>query len=97
MKNRELAQIIANIADLLAIQSADSRRVLAYRRAAENLETLAQEASELWRAGKLQQIPGVGAAIAAKIDELLSSGELATVHPLRRSTTTRSSPDWAIM
>ncbi len=77
MKNRELAQIIANIADLLAIQGADSRRVLAYRRAAENLETLAQEASELWQAGKLQQIPGVGAAIAAKIDELLSSGELA--------------------
>lgn len=77
MKNRELAQVLTNIADLLAIQGADTRRVLAYRRAAENLETFPQEASELWREGRLKQIPGVGAAIAAKIDELLSSGELA--------------------
>jgi DNA polymerase (family 10) len=51
--------------------------VLAYRRAAENIETLGQEASEIWREGKLKQIPGVGAAIAAKIDELLTSGEMA--------------------
>ena len=77
MKNRELAQIFTNIADLLAIQGAEQRRVLAYRRAAENLESLGQEASELWQEGKLTQIPGVGKAIAAKIDELLSSGELA--------------------
>ncbi len=77
MRNRELAQVFSNIADLLAIKGADTRRVLAYRRAAENLETLGQEASELWHVGKLEQIPGVGAAIAAKIDELLSSGKLA--------------------
>jgi DNA polymerase (family 10) len=76
VNNRELAQVFSNIADLLAIRGADARRVLAYRRAAENLETLGQEASEIWREGKLKQIPGVGAAIAAKIDELLSSGEL---------------------
>jgi DNA polymerase (family 10) len=76
MKNRELARVFMNIADLLAIQGADARRVLAYRRAAENLETFGQEASQLLQEGKLQEIPGVGAAIAAKIDELLSSGEL---------------------
>ncbi len=77
MKNKDLARVFVNIADLLAIQGADARRVLAYRRAAENLETFGQEASELWKDGKLKEIPGVGAAIAAKIDELLSSGELA--------------------
>ena len=77
MKNRELAQIFTNIADLLAIQGAEQRRVLAYRRAAENLESLGQEASELWQEGKLTQIPGVGKAIAAKIDELLS---LSLIH-----------------
>jgi DNA polymerase (family 10) len=76
VKNQELARIFADIADLLAIQGADSRRVLAYRRAAENLETLGQEARELWQEGKLKQIPGVGDALAAKIDELLSRGEL---------------------
>lgn len=77
VKNRDLARVFVNIADLLAIQGADVRRVLAYRRAAENLETFGQEASELWKDGKLKEIPGVGAAIAAKIDELLTSGELA--------------------
>jgi DNA polymerase (family 10) len=77
VKNKDLARVFENIADLLAIQGADARRVLAYRRAAENLETFGQEASELWVDGRLKEIPGVGAAIAAKIDELLSSGELA--------------------
>jgi DNA polymerase (family 10) len=77
VKNKDLARVFENIADLLAIQGAEARRVLAYRRAAENLETFGQEASELWVDGRLKEIPGVGAAIEAKIDELLSSGELA--------------------
>jgi DNA polymerase (family 10) len=50
--------------------------VLAYRRAAESLENLGREAAEYWREGELTEIPGVGKAIAEKIEELLTTGKL---------------------
>ncbi len=36
-----------------------------------NLATQGRDASEYWKEGRLREIPGVGVAIAEKIDELL--------------------------
>ena len=76
LSNRELAEIFDTIANLLEIKGEVIYKVLAYRRAAESLENLGREASEYWREGKLTEIPGVGKAIAEKIDELLTTGKL---------------------
>jgi DNA polymerase (family 10) len=51
-------------------------KVLAYRRAAENIIALGQDLSTFQQQGTLQEIPGVGQAIADKIDELLTTGQL---------------------
>ena len=45
-------------------------KVLAYRRAADNILSLGQDIRTYWQAGTLQEIPGIGPAIADKIDEL---------------------------
>jgi DNA polymerase (family 10) len=74
--NRELAEIFDTIANLLEIKGEVIYKVLAYRRAAESLENLGREAAEYWREGELTEIPGVGKAIAEKIDELLTTGKL---------------------
>ena len=74
--NRELAEIFDTIANLLEIKGEVIYKVLAYRRAAESLESLGREAVEYWREGELTEIPGVGKAIAEKIDELLTTGKL---------------------
>ncbi|WP_299024947.1 DNA polymerase/3'-5' exonuclease PolX [uncultured Thermanaerothrix sp.] len=76
MTNEELAAIFERVADLLEIKGENTYRVLAYRRVAETLRTLGQEASLLRAQGRLQEIPGVGKAIAEKIEELLDTGEL---------------------
>ncbi len=76
MKNEELALVFEDIADLLAIKGESVYRVNAYRRAAETLRDLGQEAEVLWREGRLTEVPGIGGAIAGKIDELLRSGRL---------------------
>ena len=57
-------------------------KILAYRKAADNLENLGSDVQAVWRAGKLTEIPGVGKAIAEKIDELLSTGELGFLNKL---------------
>jgi DNA polymerase (family 10) len=77
MRNRELAEIFETIANLLEIKGEGIYRVLAYRRAGEGLRSLGSDISEIWREGNLEEIPGVGKAIATKIDELLRTGELA--------------------
>src|SRR5579859_1066417 len=83
MNNQELAQVFDNIADLLEIKGEVIYKILAYRRAAESLRDFGQDATVTWKAGRLRDIPGVGEAIATKIDELLSTGKLGMYERLK--------------
>ncbi len=85
MTNKELADIFTLIADLLQIKGEVIYKILAYRKAAESLTDLGREARVIWEEGgipALIEIPGVGKAIAEKIDELLSTGELSFLNKL---------------
>ena len=84
MNNRQLADTFALIADLCEIKGEVIYVVLAYRKAAESLMGLGREAGEYWKEGKLREIPGVGKAIAEKIDELLSTGKLNFLENLKK-------------
>jgi DNA polymerase (family 10) len=76
MNNREVADIFRRIGDMMDILGENRFKVLAYRRASENILSLGQDIHAYWRAGTLQEIPGIGKAIAEKIDEMLSTGRL---------------------
>jgi DNA polymerase (family 10) len=84
MNNRQLAETFILIANLSEIKGENIYKTLAYRKAAENLLGLGREASEYWKEGKLKDIPGVGQAIAEKIDELLSTGKLGFLERLKK-------------
>ena len=83
MNNRQLADTFTLIANLSEIKGEVIYVILAYRKASENLMTLGREASEYWKEGKLRDIPGVGKAIAEKIDELLTTGKLEFLERLK--------------
>jgi DNA polymerase (family 10) len=76
MTNREIADILKRIGDMMDILGENRFKVLAYRRAAENILHLGQDIRGYWQAGTLQEIPGIGQAIADKIHELLTTGGL---------------------
>jgi DNA polymerase (family 10) len=84
MNNRQLANTFTLIADLLEIKGEIVYKTLAYRKAAESLMGLGREASEYWKEGKLEEIPGVGKAISEKIDELLATGKLEFLEKLKK-------------
>jgi DNA polymerase (family 10) len=84
MNNRQLADTFTLVADLSEIKGEIIYKTLAYRKAAESLMGLGREASEYWKEGKLQDIPGVGKAIAEKIDELLNTGKLGFLEKLKK-------------
>ncbi len=84
MNNRQLAETFTLIADLSEIKGEVIYKTLAYRKAAENLAGLGRDVNEYWKEGKLEEIPGVGKAIAEKIDELLKSGKLEFLEKLKK-------------
>jgi DNA polymerase (family 10) len=76
MTNREIAEFLKRTGDMLDILGENRFKVLAYRRAADSILNLGQDIRTYWQAGTLQEIPGIGQAIADKIDELLTTGQL---------------------
>jgi len=84
MNNRQLADTFTLIANLLEIKGEIIYKTLAYRKASENLMGLGRQASDYWKDGKLEEIPGVGKAIAEKIDELLNTGKLQFLEKLKK-------------
>jgi DNA polymerase (family 10) len=80
--NQQLADIFTRIADLLEIKGEVIYKILAYRKAADSLTSLGRDINDIQREGKLTEIPGVGKAIAEKIDELLTTGKLEFLEKL---------------
>ncbi len=82
MTNGQIATTFRLIADLLEIKGEVIYKILAYRKAADSLESLGQSIHTVWQEGRLTQVDGVGKAIAEKIDELLSTGKLGFLERL---------------
>ncbi|MBI2917445.1 MAG: DNA polymerase/3'-5' exonuclease PolX [Chloroflexi bacterium] len=83
MNNRQVAEVFENIADLLEVKGEISFKVRAYRRAAQAIDHLPQDIAQLSREDKLRTVPGVGEAIARKIQELVDTGRLEYYEKLR--------------
>ncbi len=83
MKNQKVAEIFGAMADILAIQGEDYHRIMAYRRAAENVAALGRPLEEVWQVGELEDIPGIGKTLAEKIDELMRTGSLKAYQKLQ--------------
>jgi len=84
MRNFEIAFAFNQIADLLEIQGANPFRVRAYRRAALNIEGLADNIETLSQQGGLHDIPGIGGDLASKIDEYLRTGTIEFHEQLKK-------------
>lgn len=77
MENADVARILAELGDLLELTGESSFKVRAYRQAAQVIDLLPRPVAELVRAGRLTELPSVGAHIAAKIEEVLERGDCA--------------------
>jgi DNA polymerase (family 10) len=84
MRNIEIATLFNRIGDLLEIQGANPFRVRAYRRAADNLESLTDNIESIVSRGATREIPGIGEDLAAKIAEYLASGKIHFYEELKK-------------
>ena len=83
--NADITAIFEEIANLLEIEGANPFRIRAYRNAARILGDLPQDARQLVERGDdLTRLPGIGTDLAAKINEIVSSGHCSLLERLRR-------------
>jgi DNA polymerase (family X) len=80
--NEEVAALLREYAELIQITGGDVFRARNYEKAARSVRGWADDISRLDAKG-LRAIPGVGASIAAKIAEYLSTGHIAALDELR--------------
>ena len=73
--NVEISQIFDEIADILELKGENKFKIRAYRNASRTIEGLTQDLSGISEKGELKKLPGIGDAIAKKIDEILKTGK----------------------
>jgi len=83
MRNQAVAEIFNDIADILEIKGDNPFRIRAYRRAAQNIDSFARDVAET-SPEELQNIPGIGADLAAKVQEYVQTGSLEFYDELKK-------------
>ena len=83
MSKEEIAEIFEQIARLLELKGENPFKIRAYANAARALETLSGDLAKMIDEGRLQEVDGIGKAIAEKITTLIRTGRLEYYEKLR--------------
>ena len=75
LDNKAVAGLLYETADLMEINGDDPFRVRSYRRAAEAIDALSEQVSELIKEPKkLLEVPGIGKAMGKHLDDIIREG-----------------------
>jgi DNA polymerase (family 10) len=86
VKNREVAGLLYEMAELLELHAENRFKIIAFSKAARVIESLPEDISIVCREKRLQSIPGVGKAIAQKVEEYLKTGQIEAHQELLAKT-----------
>ncbi|MCE7982103.1 MAG: DNA polymerase/3'-5' exonuclease PolX [Caldilinea sp. CFX5] len=81
--NKEVAELLQLVADILQILEANRFRIIAFQNGAEAIKNYSQDINAVHAAGKLLEIPGVGKGLAGAVGELLDKGIVAEFEELK--------------
>ena len=84
--NREIASVLYEMAELLELHAENRFKIIAYGKAARAIESLNEDIEKVCRERRLQSIPGVGKAIAEKVEEYLRTGSIQSHQDLLKDT-----------
>ncbi|PZN12759.1 MAG: histidinol-phosphatase, partial [Bacillota bacterium] len=81
--NKTVAALLEEIADLVEIDGTDARKAGSYRRAARTVSGLREDLWAYVAEDRLEELPGIGPAIAAKIRDFYQRGSTRLLDELR--------------
>ena len=76
ISNRQIAEVLAGIADMLEAQRGNQYRIQAYRNGARGLLDLTEPAVDILARGEALPIPGLGERLRSHIAELIELGSV---------------------
>lgn len=76
ISNREIAEVLASVADMIERQNGNPYRVQAYRNAARGVLDLKETVTDILARGEALPIPGLGQRLRKRITELVESGSM---------------------
>jgi DNA polymerase (family 10) len=83
--NADIAAIFEEIAELLEIRNENPFRIRAYRNAARQVEGMGVPVADMVAKGEdLTELPGIGDDLAAKIQEIVATGQCRALEKLRK-------------
>lgn len=74
--NAAFTKIFREIAGIMELKGESPFKVRAYRTAADTFANLPEDLKQVWREGRVGELPGVGKAISDKVQELMTTGRL---------------------
>lgn len=83
LSKEELVAILENIARLLELKGENPFKVRAYTQGARTLETTNEDLAALAAEDRLSELPGIGAALAKKLAECITTGRMTYYEELR--------------
>jgi DNA polymerase (family X) len=76
ISNKEVIKILKEVLAAMEVKEYNKFRVRAYQNALGVIESLTTSVYDLWKAGRLDEIPGVGSSLADHLNELFSTGDV---------------------
>ena len=80
--NRQIAEVLSSIANLLEFQNSNPYRIQAYRNAARGVLELTEPAAVILARGEKLPVPGLGRRLQLRIAELVSTGAMTFYNDL---------------
>ncbi len=79
MTNKEIAKLLRNVADAYRIKNEKKYyfQMIAYENASEIIDSLPEQLENLYKEGKLENVPSIGKTIRGRLEELFKKGEVA--------------------
>lgn len=83
--NKDVSDILNELADLLDIEGANEFRVRSYREAAQTIEDLSENVRDKVEEGEdLTEIPGIGESMSDKMEEIVETGSLEQLEEMEQ-------------
>src|SRR5437660_11421655 len=80
--NRQVAEVLSSIANLLEFQNSNPYRIQAYRNAARGVLDLPEPAAMILARGEALPVPGLGQRLRSRITELVQTGTMTFYNDL---------------
>jgi DNA polymerase (family 10) len=72
--NKNIAYLLKSIAAVYLIKNENRFKIIAYQNAADSIEKMTQEIFDIWKDGKLDKVPGIGANLSFYLNEYFKKG-----------------------